>query len=169
MFTYVYCLESWPDQRKCLLVVFVPKHSATNITYKTTRELTQARNHSSARNVGRGSDDITILKLTWDYIQVGSGTGWVWYHYLRYIISRGEALLLSSLFQAVCPGYQPLQPPQGPHGILATSLIICSWTYEYHLLFNIYYLILHMYICANIIYQISNKTFILSLLFLLIL
>ena len=51
-------------ERKCLLVMFATDHSATNMSYKTTREPTRGRNHSSVRNVTRGSPGTIILKLT---------------------------------------------------------------------------------------------------------
>ena len=57
-------------ERKCLLAMFVTDHSGTNMSCKTTRELTRERSRSSVRNVTRGSPGTTTWKLTWDFIQV---------------------------------------------------------------------------------------------------
>jgi len=68
---WCFCLDSWlEEERGCLPVMFVPEHSASNMSYKTTRELTPGRNHSRARCVRRGSPWTIILKLTWGFIQV---------------------------------------------------------------------------------------------------
>ena len=52
------------EERKCLLVMFATDHLGTNMSYKTMRELTRERNHSSVKNVTRGSPGTIILKLT---------------------------------------------------------------------------------------------------------